>query len=85
MVDELVKGFKIELPPASSSLMGPVAPRLSSYLPVDCRSIGETAWDEKRGVVASSGHGKRIVSFVPPTAGVSRTLSPEPSCTLLAR
>jgi hypothetical protein len=75
MIDELVKGFKIDLPPASSSLLGPTPPRLSAYLPLDQSSAsGDAAWDEKRALVASSsagfsGKGRRILSFVPPTAG----------------
>lgn len=84
MIDELVKGFKIDLPPASSSLLGPTLPRLSAYLPLDRSSaVDDVAWDEKRALatsssIASSGKGRRILSFVPPTAGKSKAvLSPD--------
>lgn len=75
MIEELVKGFKIDIPPASSSLYSATtSPRLSAYRTVTAGSPS-SAWDEKRALAlgTSSVHGskgKRIFSFVPPTAGM---------------
>lgn len=68
MVSELIKGFDIDVSANSNSLVatGVTAPlRLEAYL----KTSEETTWNEKAAVYGHNAKGKKILSFLPPTAG----------------
>lgn len=76
MISSLIKGLDVEVRPSQlaynvfSSTSAP-APRLIAYAKPTASSLADEQWNEKISVYNSSskGKGKKIVSFLPPTAG----------------
>ncbi|KAL7409247.1 pyridoxal phosphate-dependent transferase [Mrakia frigida] len=77
MISSLIKGLDVEVRPSQlaynvfSSTSAP-APRLIAYAKPTASSLADEQWNEKVSVYNSSskGKGKKIVSFLPPTAGM---------------
>lgn len=76
MISSLIKGLDVEVRPSQlaynvfSSTAAP-APRLIAYTKPSASSLADDQWNEKVSVYTamSKGKGKKIISFLPPTAG----------------
>ena len=76
MISSLIKGLDVEVRPSQlaynvfSSTAAP-APRLIAYTKPSASSLADEQWNEKISVynTSSKGKGKKIISFLPPTAG----------------
>ena len=74
MISSLIKGLNVDIRPydlthdySTSALP---LPRLIAYGETpSAATLADQAWNEKRSVYSSGKKGKKIVSFLPPTAG----------------
>lgn len=76
MISALIKGLDVEVRPSDlaynvfNSTAAP-APRLHAYKRLSASETADQQWNEKVAVYGGrdAGKGKKIVSFLPPTAG----------------
>lgn len=72
MISSLVAGLDIDLSTSSTSLLDTAAStRYTAYLAPPAQSSSDQRWNEKTaGFSSARTKGRKIVSFVPPTAGM---------------